>query len=229
MLRGKLRSRWTASCLVEMFGTYILVLAGPASVVIVSTTLAAAERLVMVALVFGLAVATMIIVIGEMSGANINPAVSIASAMAGVLEWKMLVSYAGFQIMGGLLAGLTLNLLLGSLAPSTHLGSTMLAANVSPIEGIALEIIGTLLLATSALLAGSFIRTAPRRALLVGGTLSILILFIGPLTGASFNPARSLGPAVFSGYYENQSLYWIGPFTGAACAGLIFRRLGRRN
>ena len=213
-----------------MLGTYLLALAGPASVVVVSTTtFSAAEKFATVALAFGLTVATMIVVFGKRSGANINPAVSLANGLAGVLEWKVVISYFGFQIVGGLLAGLTLKLFLGSLAPSVYLGSTMLAANVSPIEGVALEGMGAFLLAASALLAGSFIRTAPRQALLVGGTLTVLILFIGPLTGASFNPARSLGPSVFSGYYKDQGVYWIGPFAGAACAGLIFRRFGRRN
>jgi glycerol uptake facilitator-like aquaporin len=124
-----------------------------------------------------------------------------------------------------LFAGLTLKLVFGSLAPSAYLGSTKLAAGVSPLEGTALEVLGTFVLSMSALTAASVVKTTSRQALLVGGTLSTLILFIGPLTGASFNPARSLGPSLFSGYCDSQLVYWVGPLIGGACAGSIFRRL----
>ena len=63
--------------------------------------------------------------------------------------------------------------------------------------------------------------------MLVGGTLFVLILFIGPLTGASFNPARSLGPSLFSGYLTNQFVYYVGPVLGAACAGGVFAMVKR--
>jgi len=166
----------------------------------------------------------MIVIFGKRSGANINPAVTLACASAGVSEWKMFFPYAGFQVIGGLLAGLTLKMVFGSLAPSAYLGSTKLAFGVSPVEGTALEIIGTFLLAMSALSASSFVKATPRQALMVGGTLSVLILFIGPLTGASFNPARSLGPSLFSGYFDSQLVYWVGPLLGGGGAGLLFRQ-----
>jgi aquaporin-4 len=70
--------------------------------------------------------------------------------------------------------------------------------------------------------ASSFVKSQVSQALLVGGTLFVLIVLVGPLTGASFNPARSLGPSVFSGHLGGQLVYYIGPVAGAALAGLAF-------
>jgi len=77
----------------------------------------------------------------------------------------------------------------------------------------------------SALAATAWVRRAVLQAIAVGGTLTVLILFIGPLTGAGFNPARSLGPALASGYISNLYVYVIGPFVGALLAGLLFRQI----
>lgn len=131
----------------------------------------------------------------------------------------------GSQIAGGLLAGLSLKIALGALGPNATLGSTELALGVTPIEGIALEVTGTFVLTLSVLLASSYIRSRYSQALLVGCTLLLLILMIGPFTGASFNPARSLGPSVFSGYFDDQWVYYIGPVAGAVFAGLTFRQV----
>jgi len=93
---------------------------------------------------------------------------------------------------------------------------------MTTVEGVSLEIVGTFVLALSALSAGSFLKSPAKQAALVGSTLFVLIMAIGPLTGASFNPARSIGPAMFSGYMTGQLVYWIGPFLGAGLAGLLF-------
>jgi len=183
------------------------------------------EALAFVAFVFGGTVASVILLLGKWSGAHINPAITLASLFSGKLERRLFVPYLAFQMAGGLLAGLSLKVALGSLTSMAALGSTRLAAGVNPIEGTLLEALGTFVLAISALSASSFVRTRVKQAALVGSTLFVLILLVGPLTGASFNPARSLGPSVFSAYYLNQSVYWVGPFLGAGCAGLIFGRL----
>ena len=91
--------------------------------------------------------------------------------------------------------------------------------------GIGIEALGTFILAVSALAATAWISRAVLQALVVGCTLTVLILFIGPLTGAGFNPARSLGPALASGYFSNLYVYVIGPFVGALLAGLLFRQI----
>jgi glycerol uptake facilitator-like aquaporin len=91
--------------------------------------------------------------------------------------------------------------------------------------GIGLEALGTFILAVAALAATAWISRAVIQAVTVGGTLSILIPFIGPLTGAGFNPARSIGPALPSGYFSNLCVYVIGPFIGALVVGLLFRHI----
>lgn len=207
-----------------MLGTYLLVFLGPGSMVLSNLLgLTKIEALVFVAAVFGATVTGAILLLGRLSGANINPAVTVGSTLAGISKRGLFAPYVISQVAGGLLAGLTLKLAFGSLGSATSLGSTKLAAGVSPIEGIVLEIAGTLVLVVSALAAASFLKSPLKQAVLVGGTLFVLIIFIGPFTGASLNPARSLGPSVFSGYLDNQAVYYIGPLIGGACAGLIFR------
>jgi MIP family channel proteins len=212
------------ACLSELLGTYLLVFIGPGSVVLASSLLPASslESLTLIAAVFGLTVGSIIVLLGRHSGAHINPAVTLASALSGALRRELFVPYVFFQLSGGLLAGLSLLLLFRSFESSAALGSTKLAAGVTPLEGVVIEAIGTFTLAISALVASSFVKSPARQAVLVGGTLFVLIMFIGPLTGASLNPARSLGPSLFSGYLSGQIVYLVGPPLGAGCAGLIF-------
>lgn len=219
------RSKFAA----ELLGTYFLVLFGAGSVVVAPLIgfQLFIEAIAFIALVFSATVATMILLIGNRSGSHINPAITLACAISGGFRRDLLVPYAAFQIAGGLLAGLTLKLALGSVASSAALGSSMLAPGLDPAVGTALEATGTFILAASALYASSFVRSPARQASIVGATLFVLIVLLAPLTGASFNPARSLGPSVFAPYYTNQLVYWTGPPVGAACAGILFARLRR--
>ncbi|MDA4123517.1 MAG: aquaporin [Thaumarchaeota archaeon] len=215
-------------CLSETVGTYLLVFFGPASVVLASTTLLTPfQAQEAIAGVFGLTVALVITFLGGISGAQINPAVTVAIAGAGRLGKDRFIPYVLSQIAGALLAGLSLAVVFQNGGAPTSLGSTKLAPSVSPLEGVLLEVAGTLVLALSALTAGSFLRTNFSQGILVGSTLFVLITLIGPLTGASFNPARSLGPTLFSGYFDNQFVYYIGPILGGIAAGLIFRMIRR--
>jgi glycerol uptake facilitator-like aquaporin len=210
-------------CTSELLGTYLLVFLGPGSIVAASLWgLPSLEALLFVAAVFGGTVASVILLLGRFSGAHINPAISVGSAVAGLLKRELFVPYLAFQVTGALLAGICLRIVFGSGGLAIHLGSTQLAVGMSPIEGVSLEIGGTFFLALSALIAASFVKSPAKQATLVGGTLFVLILLIGPLTGASFNPARSLGPALLSGYLSGQIIYYVGPIVGAACAGLMF-------
>jgi glycerol uptake facilitator-like aquaporin len=216
-----------------MLGTYLLVFIGPGSLVVTSLLqLPSMEALAIVAAVFGCTVGSVILVLGIFSGANINPAITVASVLAGAVKRELFIPYLFFQVAGALLAGLSLFLVFHPFNSSASLGSTKLAVGVTPLEGVVLEAVGTFLLAASALTATFFVKSTTKQAGLVGGTLFVLILLIGPLTGASFNPARSLGPSVFSGYLYGQIVYYTGPFIGAGCAGLVFRLMrshGRRN
>jgi MIP family channel proteins len=210
-------------CLAEMLGTYLLVVIGSGSVVkVAQSRLPPTEGLLVVALVFGAVVAGVIAFLGPMSGAIINPALTLASASAGLLRKSLVIPYIAFQIAGALVAGFTLAVAFGGIHSASYLGSTRLAPGISPVQGTAIEIAGTFVLALAALSASAFLNNRFAQALLVGSTLFVLILAIGPLTGASFNPARSLGPSVFAKYFRDQLIYYVGPFTGGLLAGLTF-------
>ena len=155
-----------------------------------------------------------------------NPAITLGAVFGRILQPRYFVPYLFFQILGGLVAGFTLREGFLSLSAGTGLGSTKLAAEINPVLGIAIEASGTFVLTFSALFASDRIKKGTYQALLVGLTLFFLILLIGPLTGAGFNPARSLGPSVASGYFEHLYVYFVGPFLGASVAGLIFREIG---
>jgi glycerol uptake facilitator-like aquaporin len=210
-------------CLSELVGTYLLVLIGPSSVIVASLIpeFNALQALIFVASSFGGTVAIVIVLFGKYS-AQINPAVTLAHGLANLTRHDVLVLYLCFQLTGALLAGLTLRLVFGSSGLADSLGSTKLAVGVNPFIGFMLELIGTFFLASSALLASGYVRGAVKQAALVGTTLFVLILLIGPITGAGFNPARTLGPSLASGYFANQIVYWTGPLLGAALAGLVY-------
>ena len=203
---------------------------GPSSVILVSLLSLSSTpvALLLVALTFGATVGAIIIVLGEHSGAVINPALTLAAASARLIKTNLVIPYITFQTAGGILAGLTLRLVFTPLGDATSLGSTKIASGINPVAGIALETLGTFVLAMSALAATAWMSRARSQALVVGGTLAILILFIGPLTGAGFNPARSLGPALASGYWSNLYVYLVGPVLGGLLAGLLFKFEQRR-
>lgn len=213
-------------CFSELLGTYLLVTIGPASIILTALApgLGSLSTLVLVALAFGGIVGIVIMMLGIFSGAVINPAITLGAGVAGTLKSKYLVPYLFFQIIGGLLAGLTLRIIFFSTGAATGLGSTRLSNAVNPVLGTLVEALGTFVLTIFALVASSYIKGPKRQALLVGSTLFILILLIGPLTGAGFNPARSLGPALMSGQIQNLYVYLTGPIVGAVAAGLVFRR-----
>jgi glycerol uptake facilitator-like aquaporin len=96
---------------------------------------------------------------------------------------------------------------------------------VNPLYGIGIEAIGTFFLCSAALAATFHVRKPVWQAALVGGTLFFLILLFGPVTGASFNPARSVGPALWSWHWSDQYVYLVGPLLGATFAALLFNLL----
>ena len=165
--------------------------------------------------------------LGHISGAHINPAITLAHVAAGKTELDMLLPYISFQVLGGLLGGFTLKLVFSPFESDADLGATKLAAGMIVPAAVLLEAAGTFLLAMSGFLASSRIHKKSGEAALIGATLFLIILVLGPLTNASLNPARSLGPAIASGYLENLYVYLIGPLTGGLIAGLVFRLLKR--
>jgi glycerol uptake facilitator-like aquaporin len=161
-------------CVSELLGTYALVFLGPGSVVIASLipNFTGFWATVFIGSVFGGTVGTMIFFLGKHSGAVINPAVTFGVTLARILHSRYFIPYLFFQVVGGLLAGLTLKILFSSVgSTNVRLGSTALSPGINPVLGFTLEVIGTFVLTTSALLASTRLHKAWQQGLLVGLTL----------------------------------------------------------
>jgi glycerol uptake facilitator-like aquaporin len=203
----------------------MLVLVGPGTLAAVSLAqgITTFEALLIIGFAFGATVASVILLLGRISGAHINPVITLAHTIAGKTSLEMFLPYISFQVLGGLLAAFTVKLIFSSFGSMADLGTTRLNSGVSVPAGILLETGGTFVLAMSGFLASLRIHKKPGEAALIGSTLFVLILALGPLTNASLNPVRSLGPALASGYLTNLYVYWIGPLAGGLIAGLAFR------
>lgn len=216
-------SQCKGECSAEFVGTYLLVLFGAGSVM-VSTVIKGFEALLFVASIFAGTVVLNILLLGKHSGAHINPAVTIAHALSKKTRNDLILPYLCFQGLGAAVAALTLRMFfLNQTVFPADLGSTELARGLNPLLGIGIEAIGTFLLCSAALTATFYVRKTLWKAVLVGGTLFLLILMFGPFTGASFNPDRSFGPAFWSWHWSGEYVYLIGPLIGAVLAALLFK------
>lgn len=192
----------------ELLGTYGLVVAGCGAIMVDAQTGALTH--VGIALTFGLIIVVMIAATGHISGAHLNPAVTLAFAVFRHLPWRMLPIYIAAQLLGAVLAALTLRLLLGDTA---SLGATVPAGPV--LQSFGLEILlSALLMFVIAAVATDTRAVGTPAALAVGGTVALDALWGGPISGASMNPARSFGPALISGIWTAHWVYWVAPPLG---------------
>lgn len=206
--------------LAECIGTYALVFAGTGAIVVNHLSHGAISH-TGISLTFGLIVMAMIHTVGDISGAHLNPAVTLGFASAGRMAWHRVPGYLLAQTAGALLASTTLRILF-----PTHstLGATQPAG--SSQQSLVLELILTLLLMLVILRVSTGEREKGLTAgLVIGGVVALEALFAGPICGASMNPARSLGPALISGHLEALWLYILGPTAGALLAVPLARAL----
>jgi aquaporin Z len=201
--------------LAELFGTFMLTLVAAGGDVIEQVSgheLGRAARMVAP----GLVVMAMIYTLGEVSGAHINPAVSLAFAIRRAFPWRRVPAYWLAQIIGAVLAALFLKTLFGNVA---HLGATRPESELGILTSFWMEVILTTLLVTVILGTAEQHRlVGPNAAIAVGSTVALDGLFASPISGASMNPARSLGPALVSGSLEHIWIYMAGPVCGAILA-----------
>ena len=210
--------------LAELLGTFALVFCGTGAIVIKQQTNGTVTH-VGIAITFGLIVMAMIYALGEISGAHMNPAVTIAFTIAKRFQLKQVLPYITSQLSGAFLASLTLR----SLFPTNEtLGATLPAG--SEIQSFVLEFILTFFLmlviinvATGSKEQGMF------AGLAIGSTVLLEALFAGPVCGASMNPARSISPAIVSGHTEHLWIYIAAPILGAAFAISVFKILHHKN
>jgi aquaporin Z len=207
----------------EFIGTFALVFAGTGAIVINETTDGAVTH-VGVALTFGLIVLAMIYTVGDISGAHLNPAVSLGFFAARRFPLRTAIPYIVIQCVGGLVASGLLRLLFPQ---NQMLGATVPAGSAT--QSFVLELILTAILMFVILSVSSGAAEKGITAgIVVGAVIGLEAMFAGPICGASMNPARSLGPAVMSGHLQHLWIYLVAPVIGA-CIGVLGCRCVRES
>ncbi len=208
----------------ELIGTFALVFCGTGAIVINEQTNGAVSH-VGIAITFGLIVMAMIYSLGSISGAHLNPAVTVAFTFAGRFKLKQVFPYITSQLAGAFLASITLKYLFPS---NETLGATLPAG--TEMQSFILEFILTFFLmlviinvATGSKEQGMF------AGLAIGSTVLLEAMFAGPVSGASMNPVRSISPAIVSGHLEHLWIYIVAPIAGASFAIPVFRILHPKN
>ncbi|XAR66611.1 hypothetical protein NMG60_11012895 [Bertholletia excelsa] len=195
----------------EILGTYFLIFAGCAAVVVNSDE----DKVVTlpgISIVWGLVVMVMVYSVGHISGAHFNPSVTIAFATCKRFPWKQVPAYISAQVLGSTLASGTLRLIFNG--KQDHFAGTLPSG--SELQSFVIEFIITFYL----MFVISGVATDNRAigelaGLAVGATVLLNVLFAGPISGASMNPARSLGPAIVSNHYKGIWIYIVAPISGA--------------
>jgi len=220
--------------LAEMLGTFMLVWIGPGAGVVAGVVgVKGLSDVLAIAMAFGIAVAVAIHVVGKISGCHINPAVTIALAVRGRFPWKDVGPYIAAQSAGAILASLLFVACMGTQASTVHgLGATTLntAIGITMPMGILAEAIGTFFLMLT-IMGVAVDGRAPEgwAGWIIGMVVVGVIITLGPLTGSSINPARTLGPYVgnmlFGGpcpWDQFIMLYCVGPIAGAISAVFVY-------
>ena len=207
----------------ELLGTFALVLAAAGG-----GLLHAKGQISLAAAVVapGLMVTAIILFMGAVSGAHLNPAVSLAFALRGDFPWKRVPGYIVIQLIGATLACLFLRWVFGNIE---HLGATLPGPGYKNWQALLMEIVLTALLVSVILGTASAAQNVGAIAALgVGGYIALAGLWAAPVSGVSMNPARSFGPALASGYWTSYWVYLVGPLAGMLIAvGFAYVLRGR--
>jgi MIP family channel proteins len=202
--------------LAEFLATFFMVFAGTGAIVI-NDVRGGAVTHVGIALTFGLVVMVLIYTVGHVSGAHMNPAVSVAMLMTGKLTQHRCILYILFQVLGAIAASLVLKM---AFPQHPTLGATI--PSCSPGVAWVFEFLLTMFLLI--VICGTTrgpVELRPFVGLAVGATIGLEAMFAGPITGASMNPARSLAPALVSSNLAHLWVYLTAPFAGAIVGVLV--------
>ena len=201
----------------EAIGTFALVFAGAGAVMVDAKTHALGH--VGVAITFGLVILAMIYAVGHISGAHFNAAVTFAFALTRHFPWPRAAGYWLAQFVGALSAAA---LLRGSLGNIAHVGATLPSGSQG--QSFLWELIMTAFLMFVILAVATDTRAVGEAAAIaIGATIGLDAMFGGPISGASMNPMRSLGPALVSGNLHALWLYIVAPLLGASLGGLAYQ------
>lgn len=211
-------------CSAECVGTFCLVFMGTGAIVVNEVSNGAIGH-IGVALVFGLAVLALISAFGDVSGAHMNPAVSLAFWVSGRFPGKGVAPYVVAQFLGALVASLLVRVIFPD---AVSLGSTIPTGSTA--QSFVLEVV----LAAMLMLVILGVSHGPKEKGLVAGTaigafVGLEALFAGPISGASMNPARSLAPALVAGAIGDVWIYLVAPTIGALIAVPLSRAVLPRD
>lgn len=224
--------------LTEAIGTGLLIVFGPGSVVAALALGGGSldySGLGVIALSFGLVVAVVIYAFGTTSGAHINPAVTLALAVTRRFPWRDVVPYVGAQLVGGALGGLLVVAAFGiASVDASNVGAVSFGDGVGYPRAILVEALGTfLLMLTIMALAVDTRAPAGWAGLMIGLSVTCVVVVFGPLTGAAINPARAFGPFAASMVvggdvpWSQLPAYVVGSLLGAALAAIGYDLLAR--
>jgi MIP family channel proteins len=217
-------TKLSSALIAEFVGTFALIFIGAGAGAL------GIGGLVGVAFAHGLVIVAFAYAYGHISGTHINPAVTIGLWVGGQIDAARAVAYIVVQILGGIVGAMALRGVLGG--TSTGLGATNLAqalqigdtiTTITPAMGLLIEAILTFFLVNTIFNAGVSGKGGSLAGLAIGMTLTFCILLGGPLTGASLNPARTIGPAIATGNYADLWVYLVGPIAGGVVAALLYR------
>jgi len=201
----------------ELIGTFALVFAGAGALVVDARTHELGH--VGVAISFGLVIMVMIYAVGHISGAHLNPSVTFAFAITRHFPWTRLLAYWLAQCAGALLAA---SLLRASLGADAHVGATLPSGSQG--QSFVWELVLTFFLMVVIMAVATDTRAVGEAAAIaIGATVGLDAMFGGPISGASMNPARSLGPALVSGDLHALWLYFAAPLAGSTIGALSYQ------
>jgi MIP family channel proteins len=207
--------------LAEFIGTFVLIFAGTGAVIVDQLSNGAVTHLG-ISIVFGAVVTALIYSLGHISGAHFNPAVTLAFWSSGFFRRSLVIPYILAQVLGAISASGLLRISLGAVG---NLGATI-PLNGDWRQSLMLETVLTFILML-VIFGSGLDRRAPIgfAGIAIGLTVALEAACMGPITGASMNPARSLAPALVGWNWQHHWLYWVAPILGAQLAVIVYRHL----
>jgi aquaporin Z len=218
-----MRIAWK-QCIAELIGTFALVFIG-AGAVLTNVMPGNAIGLLGIAAAHGLALSIAVTATMHISGGHLNPAVTAAFIATQRMKWEDGMQYVVSQLVGASIAAFFLKTIYAQRVwDKVHLGTPVMGGGLGEGAGIFVEALLTFLLVFAVF--GTAVDSGAARVggFAIGLTLFCDVLMGGPLTGAAANPARAFGPALASGWWKSQLVYWIGPILGGCAAGLVYDR-----
>ncbi len=207
--------------LAEFIGTFVLIFAGTGAVMVDRISNGAVTHLG-ISIVFGAVITALIYSLGHISGAHFNPAVTLAFWSSGFFRRSLVIPYILAQALGAIAASGLLRLSLGVVG---NLGATI-PRDGNWIQSLILETVLTFILML-VIFGSGLDRRAPIgfAGIAIGLTVALEAACMGPITGASMNPVRSLAPALVGWNWQHHWLYWVAPIVGAQLAVIVYRHL----